>query len=347
MAEKSGGDESRKIAQRLFERIYAFYDIKVLAVALELGLCATLRDRPATPAALAEAVGAKRRGVEAILLGLTTLGLVRHAEGKYGLTDAGQRLLLSDSPEYIGGAVSFADWQFDALPRLADAVRTDAIVWEGFGHYIEGVRGVSSAEEGKRQKTFNDGLAAGAVGTAKAVLAKVDLAGSKSLLDVGGNLGVFAATILRANPEMNATVFDLPQVADQVRADARGLGMGARLSAIGGDFTNDDLPSGHDLISYIRIFNSRTEETCIDLLRKAHHALPEGGRCLFYEEHVLPEDPNEFPPGALWGAMFMLISSAGELRTLSAWEKMFREAGFIDVQGTRGKQSGIVIGTKA
>lgn len=346
MSEGTEPLDPRREAQRLFERIYAFYDVKVLACALSLGLFEALRDGPRDVDALASSLGAGARGVGSLLLGLSTLGLVRHAEGRYGLTDSGRRFFLKDSASSLAGMVEFADWQFDALPRLEDAVRNDAVIWEGFGHYIHGVKGAPEARD-QRQARFNEGLASGAEGTAKAVLAKFDFGRSKRLLDVGGNVGVFAATVLAANPNLSATVFDLPQVAAQVNGDVRGLKMGSRLDAVGGDFTSDAFPKGYDVISFIRIFNSRTDETCIDLLRKAHAALEPGGSCLFYEEHVLPEDPNAFPPGALWGAFFMLISSPGELRTVSRWEEMFREAGFVDVKGVRGKQSGVVSGRKA
>jgi hypothetical protein len=343
---RSADPDVRQAARRLFDRIYAFYDVKVLATALSLGLFEAMRAGPLDDEALAARLGASPRGVRALLLGLSTLGLATHDDGRYALTEAGRRLFLRDGDQYLGGAVEFADWQFDALPRLAEAVRDGAIIWEGFEHYIEGARGAESDEAQRRQARFNEGLAAGAEGTARAVLAKVDLSGARRLLDVGGNVGVFAAALLREHPQLRATVFDLPQVARQVNDDARGFGLGDRIDAVGGDFTTDPLPRGYDLISFIRIFNSRTEETCLSLLRKAFDALPPGGRCLFYEEHVLPEDPNDFPPGALWGAMFMLISSPGELRKNSWWEALFARAGFVNVKGIRGRQSGIVIGEK-
>lgn len=340
------GNPARATEQRLFERIYAFYDVKVLAVSLSLGLFEALRAEPRTAEALAAEVKASARGVRGLLLGLSTLGVVTHADGSYALTELGRRCFLRDGERFLGGAVEFADWQFDALPRLAEAVRDDAIVWEGFEHYISGAQGAESEETRQRQAKFNEGLAAGAEGTAKAVMAKVDLSDARRLLDVGGNVGVFAAALLRRHPALKATVFDLPQVARQVADDVRQFGLGDRLDAVGGDFTADSLPAGYDLISFIRILNSRTDETCLALLRKAFDALPPGGRCLFYEEHVLPEDPNDFPPGALWGAMFMLISSPGELRTLSRWEAFFAQAGFVNVKGVRGRQSGIVIGER-
>jgi hypothetical protein len=332
------GNPARTTEQRLFERIYA--------VSLSLGLFEALRAEPRTAEALATEVNASARGVRGLLLGLSTLGVVTHADGSYALTELGRRCFLRGGERFLGGAVEFADWQFDALPRLAEAVRDDAIVWEGFEHYIHGAQGAESEGTRQRQAKFNEGLAAGAEGTAKAVMAKIDLGDARRLLDVGGNVGVFAAALLRRHPALKATVFDLPQVARQVADDVRQFGLGDRLDAVGGDFTADPLPAGYDLISFIRILNSRTDETCLALLRKAFDALPPGGRCLFYEEHVLPEDPNDFPPGALWGAMFMLISSPGELRTLSRWEAFFAQAGFVNVKGVRGRQSGIVIGER-
>lgn len=333
-------------AKRLFERIYAFYDVKVLAVASSLGLFEALANERLDPDALALKAGAAPRGTRAVLVGLVVLGLVDEVEGRYGLTELGRRHFLPGAPGYLGGMVEFANWQFDALPRLDEAVRDDRIVWEGFEHYIEGTRGVEDPKSRERQDRFNQGLAAGAESTAHAVMAKVDFGRTKSLLDVGGNLGVFSGTILRKHAGMSATVFDLPQVAAQVNADVMKLGLGDRLRAVGGDFTKDAYPTGHDTVAFIRILNSRSDDVCRLLLRKAFEALPSGGRCIFYDEHVLAERPADNPHGALWGALFLLISSPGEVRTGEFWASLFREAGFTSVEVARGKQSGVVVGTK-
>jgi hypothetical protein len=175
---------------------------------------------------------------------------------------------------------------------------------------------------------------------------KVDLGGVKRLLDVGGNLGAFGGTILRRFPHMQVTVFDLPDVAEQVNADVLGQKLGDRLRAVGGDFMKDAYPTGHDLITLVRIFNARNEDTHRTVLRRSFEALPSGGRCLFYEEHVLPDDLNAVPETALWGASFSLISGPGEIQTVSHWKRFFADAGFVDIEGIRGRQAGIVIGRR-
>ncbi len=95
-------------------------------------------------------------------------------------------------------------------------------------------------------------------------------------------------------------------------------------------------------MTFIRIFATRTREIILELLRKAFAA-----RSLFYEEHVLPLDPNGVPAGAAWALMLIAIGSLGEVQRIDEWEKLFREAGFTDVKSVVGNPWGLVIGTKS
>ena len=80
----------------LFERIHAFYDVKVLHAAVECGLFAALAEegKPRAIDALASRTGTKARGLRAILLGLRVLGLVQRDDSdSYSLTESGEYFL--------------------------------------------------------------------------------------------------------------------------------------------------------------------------------------------------------------------------------------------------------------
>ncbi|HEY1959594.1 MAG TPA: methyltransferase [Polyangiaceae bacterium] len=334
----------RVARKRIFERIHGFYDVKVIAAAIRTGLTDLLLAGTGDVATLAAKSSLQERGVEALLIGLQALGLVTHHRDGYAVTDVGSALFDTSSEMYIGDLVQFVEWQSDALPRLLDTLKTDRPCWEGFGHYIEGAKEATSTDV--NQERFNRALDAGARSTAQAVLRLRDFSHVKSLLDVGGNLGGFASVFLQAFPDLKATVFDLPQVASQLGAIHANEPYAKRLAAVGGDFTRDKLPRGHDLITYIRIFNSRTDELCVSLLKNAYEALRPGGECLFYDEHVLADDYANVDTAMLWGAMFMLISSPGRIRTVSQWKTLFERAGFTQVEAAVQKHYGAVWGKK-
>ena len=338
----------REERRALFDRIYAFYDLKVFAAALDTQLFEHLGDSVKTEAQLAEVTKVPPRVMRALLVSLRAMKLVEWGDGGYVASAKGKRFFVKDSKTFMGDVIRFADWQFDSLHRMPELLSDGAIIWEGFNHYLKNVdEDPDPVRSRERQRTFNEALAGSATATAKTVLANADLSGSRSLLDIGGNLGVFSSVVLEAFPEMRATVFDLPQVVPQTAAGFEKRGLAARTATVGGDFVADAWPEGADLITFIRIFATRTREGCMELLRKAHARLPSGGRALFYEEHVLPSDPNAVPTGAAWASMFIAIGSLGEVRRVDEWEEMFREAGFTNVTAAVGNPWGLVMGVKA
>ncbi len=337
----------REERRSLFDRIYAFYDVKILAAALDSGLFEHLVAGPRTDTQLEEATRIPSRVLRALLVSLAAMKLVEHAPEGYVATSKGKRFFARDSKTFMGDVVRFADWQFDSLHRMPELLSEGAIIWEGFNHYLKHVEDEADARRSyDRQRTFNEALAGSATATAKTVLAGVDLSASRSLIDIGGNLGVFSSVVLEAFPAMRATVFDLPQVVPQTRDSFATRGLTERTSAIGGDFVTDPWPTGADLVTFIRIFATRTRDVIMLLLRKAFDILPSGGRALFYEEHVLPLDRNAVPSGAGWASMFIAIGSLGEVRHVDEWEAMFVEAGFTNVKSALGNPWGLVLGTK-
>jgi len=345
MARSTSGPAAEERSE-LFNRIYAFYDVKILAAAIELGIFQKLGEA-SPPEALATSLSLPLRSTRALLVALGAMGLVAHDEGGYVLSEKGKRHFGPEAAYPMSDVVRFAEWQADALPQLTEALRDDKIIWDGFNHYLHNIDddSVPSSRRAGRQ-IFNAALAGSATATAKAVLGAVDLKTSARLLDIGGNLGVFSATVLSRYEHMRSTVFDLPEVAPLAQAEVRKRNLAHRIKAVGGDFVSGAWPADHDLITFIRILATRPEDEILFLLRKAYDALPSGGKCLFYEEHVLGRDRNAVPPGAGWASMFIFMGSHGEVRHIDEWERFFAEAGFVAIRGVNGTPWGIVMGEK-
>jgi demethylspheroidene O-methyltransferase len=350
--DSSRRDWLREQRRMLFDRIYAFYEVKVLATALETGVFRALSGPGRTLHDLASETALPVRGVRALVIALRAMELVTHAGGRYQLSDTGTEFFVEHKPGYMGDVVKFADWQFDALPRIGQAICHGEVIWNGFEHYLHNLadgdptRG-DAAREHQRRQVFNAALASSATATAKAILKAVDLSTSQRLLDIGGNLGVFTSIVLAAHPDLQSTILDLPDVAAIAQAELERRGLAARARALGCDFCNDPWPAGHDLISFVRILATRDRDAILHLLRKAHAALAPGGRVLFYEEHVLGPEHSDVPRGAAWATLFILMGSRGEVRHVSEWEALFQEAGFAHVEQILGNPWGIVVARKS
>ncbi|MBV9329354.1 MAG: hypothetical protein JO352_37105 [Chloroflexi bacterium] len=91
--------------------------------------------------------------------------------------------------------------------RFPHSVRTGQSAQE----YLYGLRQFDYlATQPEVAAIFNDGMLAGTLTVAAAALDAYDFSAFRSIVDVGGGSGALAATVLKANPTLRGSVFDLP-----------------------------------------------------------------------------------------------------------------------------------------
>ena len=164
------------------------------------------------------------------------------------------------------------------------------------------------------------------------VLAAFPLFGARRLLDVGGGSGVFTVHALQAAPGLEATVFDLPPVAQMAAGRLREAGLGERGSTAAGDMFSDPLPAGADVVALIRILHDHDDQAVMTLLRSVRRAIADDGRIL------VAEPMAGTPGGGGVGAYFELYlwaMGSGRPRRLEELRGMLESAGFADVREHR------------
>ena len=121
---------------------------------------------------------------------------------------------------------------------------------------------------------------------ADAVAAAYPLAGSETVVDVGGGHGLLLATLLRAHPALRGVLFDLPQVAAGARPLLEAQGVADRCATVGGDFFAA-VPDGGDVYVLAQILHDWDDERCGVILANCRRAMRPGGKLLVVEQ-VLP-----------------------------------------------------------
>lgn len=164
------------------------------------------------------------------------------------------------------------------------------------------------------------------------VLDACDLGRFECVLDVGGGEGAFLAEAGRRHPRLRLCLFDLPAVADRARRRFQADGLSDRTFVLGGDFRTDPLPSGADLITLIRVAHDHDDAPLLDLLRRAHAALPPDGTILIAEP--MATRGAETVADAYF-AFYLLAMGSGRARTPRAIGRLLREAGFRRVRARR------------
>ena len=316
----------------ILDLLEAFRRSKVLFAAVSLGVFDALQAEPKPLAALAKELLANEGALERLLDAAVGLGLLSRAANGYQNTPLAATYLTRSSPHRFTGYLNFSNnalWKM--WEHLEDAVREGSnrwkqtYGWDGpiFSHFF-------SNEEMKNE--FLMGMHGFGLVSSPQVVSAFDLSRFRHFVDLGGATGHLAIAACQRYVSLRATVFDLPEAMPLAHEIVGASSVADRIELKAGDFFTDPLPDA-DLFAVGRILHDWSEERIRLLLRKMYDRLPVGGALLIAEK-LLAEDKNG-PRWALMQSLNMLVCTDGKERTLSEYETLLKEAGFVDVQGCR------------
>ena len=158
------------------------------------------------------------------------------------------------------------------------------------------------------------------------VLASVNFRDVDRLLDVGGGHGAFLSAIGRAHPHLELGLFDLPEVV-KTGGPTLAAAVGAhRVTAHPGNFFNDSIPQGYDMVSLIRIFHDHDDAPAQALLANIRASLVPGARLLIAEP--MARIPGAEPMGEAFFGLYLWAMGSGRPRSPAEIIAMLRKAGF-------------------
>ncbi len=308
----------------VLDLISAFRRTQVLFTACELKLF----DALASPKACDQLAGELSLNADALerLLGACVmLGLLNRTGDTFANTPAATEYLTTASPNRMLGYINYSNavlWKlWDNLP---DAIREGTHRWkQTYG--TDGPIFAQLFRTPEDQREFLLGMHGFGLMSSPQVVNAVDLGRYRTFVDLGGATGHLAVAACKRWPNLNAVVFDLPQVIGLTHEVVSATPVADRVSIIGGDFFADDLPPG-DVYALGRIVHDWTEAKIMTLLAKIHAALPPGGAVLLAEK-VLGDD-KAGPEWAVTQSLNMLLVTEGKERTLGEYEKLLTAAGF-------------------
>ncbi|AWW75517.1 methyltransferase [Erythrobacter sp. KY5] len=260
------------------------------------------------------------------------------------LLRAGRPLALSEEPIADGwmlgesGAVLAADMGAQAMIRhhrllyrdLADPLellrkdRKEPTELSRYWSYAGALHG--AAERGQETSEYSQLMAASQHFVADQVLASFTFPQSARLLDVGGGHGAFLSRMGEAFPSLQLGLFDLPEVAQQgaqVLTDRFG---NERVSAHPGNFFEDPIPTGYDIVSLVRILHDHDDEPASRLLANIRASLAPGGRLLIAEP--MARAPGAQGMGEAFFGLYLWAMGSGRARSVEEISAMLRKAGF-------------------
>jgi acetylserotonin O-methyltransferase len=312
--------------QPVLDLIEAFRRSKVMFTAVSLGVFERLAEGPEEAFTISLHIGASEDTAARLLDACVSLGLLEKRGDLYANSDVATVYLLRGSPRTMVGYILYSDRVlYPMWGHLDDALREGTHRWkqtfglEGalFSHFFK-------TEEDKR--AFLLGMHGMGQLSSPAVASSFDLSGFRRVVDLGGATGHLAMAIAERYPEMDAAVFDLPEVIEY----AREFTAGSRVELLGGDFFGDALPEA-DLYTLGRILHDWSDDKIERLLARIYSALPGGGGLLIAEK-LLHEDLGG-PASAHMQSLNMLVCTEGRERSFAQYAALLNQAGFGEVRG--------------
>ena len=312
----------------LMQLATGFWAFKTLAAAHELDLFTRLSGTAGTTAdELAEALAIEERPAQMLLTGCAALGLLDKNNGRYGNGPLTEEFLVRGKPYYFGGFVQMLDQRlYPGWGRLTEAIRTNRpTTWDP-----DRQSSLFDGEDPQLLAVFWEAMHSLSTFTARALGRAVDLSGARRLLDVGGGSAAFDIELCRRYPDLTATVYELPKVADIAAAKVKEAGLADRINTATGDFFAESLPGGHDTILLSMILHDWAPDRCRTILEKCWAALPSGGQVIIAE--LLVNDERTGPPPAALMSLNMLVETEGRNYTPAEYTTWLSDLGFQDTR---------------
>ena len=233
----------------------------------------------------------------------------------------GRATLLADTPGRITSYVALNGHVWNLIGQLDDVVRTG----HGFGQHQE------LGDDVLPWATYQAAMLETARRVAPLVAEIVPIRpGARSLLDIAGSHGLYAALLCRKHPPMRADVLDLPQAVREAQALAHAEGIDDVVRHRAGDALVDDLGRDHDAVFLGNLLHHFTPEQCRTLLGRIRQALVTDGTVAVWEvRRPAPDAPPELFGDAF--ALFFRITSTARCYTEHEYTDWLSEAGFADV----------------
>jgi hypothetical protein len=311
----------------LWERVLGFMDAQAVLTAHTCGIFEVLGQGPAAGAEIAARIQLPVSSCERLLALLAALELLdRLPDGRYANAPEAQERLVSSSPGYVGGLLSYVRTVlYPAWGRLDSALAEMAPQC----HAADGTNPQETMfDDPQRLGEFLAGMHTITYQSACVVAAAApEIRRLGTLVDVGGGSGAFLIAAAEQSPAQRGVLFDLPPVVALAQKYIARAGMGERISTQAGDFWRDPLPEnadGYVLGFILHDWDDRGGDMILDKVASAAHR---GATLIVGEQLLAPE--RTAPLFAVRQDVNMLVSARGRERSESEYREWIGRHGFL------------------
>jgi transcriptional regulator with XRE-family HTH domain len=307
--------------ERLRREIEAYHASALVYTAVKLGLPDTMGERAWTAEELAAALGISAPHLHRFLRGLVTLGICEElAEERFELTPRGA-LLRGDSASCLDKKVRIIVEQYwRPWAELVSCLKTGE---PSFDHVFGKPVGEWRRHHAEQGAAFDAYLAGETLARGDLIAGTLDLGRVATVADIGGGYGALLAALLRAHPPLRGILFDQPHTLAGAKAFLKLLGVGGRVTFVGGDVLAE-IPVEADLYLLKGVVQQHDDAHAQTILDNCRNAMPENARVVIIER-LSPERAAD-DPAAVMLDLHMMAITGGKMRNLAAFEALIAAA---------------------
>jgi hypothetical protein len=297
----------------------SFQKSRILLTGFELDIFTNIDESGTTSNHIAKKLYLNEHACERLMNALVSLGFLTKQNNSFFNTPDSFAFLSKKSSDYLGGLMH-SNHLWNTWSNLTQVVKTG--------------KSAHPAEINERGEgwlfPFINAMHDRARKQAPQQLAKIDLSGISSILDVGGGSGAYSMEFVSKKPEIEAIVFDLPNVVHITKKFLDKEGFSNKIKTYSGDYTTDDLPKGFDLVFLSAIIHSNSLEINRELIRKCFNSLNQNGKIII-QDWIMNNDRTQPVAGAVFAINMLVGTEAGDCFTEQEVTEMLKDAGFENI----------------
>jgi O-methyltransferase domain len=288
----------------------------------QLGIPDLVEAAPKSAEELAKQIGADPLALYRLMRATASAGVLAEGpDGKFSQTPLSAVLRSNTTPSLRAFAImSGREWHGQGWSHLKYCVRTGKQALDQIygAHIFEFLK-----QHPEEAGIFNDAMTELSMIDSPAVAEAYNFEGIRSIVDVAGGHGLLLATILKRNPHLRGTLYEVPHVVEGATNGPLTSVMDRCTLACGDMFSS--VPAGADAYIMKHIIHDWPDDLCLQILKACRKGVNPGGKLLVVDSVIQPG--NDFSP-AKFLDLQMLIFPGGCERTQEQFRELFAAAGW-------------------
>jgi precorrin-6B methylase 2/predicted transcriptional regulator len=277
--------EGESSSSVLLEMMYGYIIPQAVYVAAKLGIADILSNGAKTTDEIAKAAEVNSQIIYHLMRMLVSVGVFSGEDnGKFCLNSLGKHLLTGTSDSLRSTVMAMGGLLYPVWSNLLSTTKTgepgfESIFKMSFYDYLK--------ENSESAANFNEWMKETTREWLFPVIEAYDFSEVKTLVDVGGGTGSLTSVILKANPKMQAILFDREDGVVGAEGVLEAAGVTNRCQIVVGNFFESVPPSG-DLYLLSRILLNWDDTQAMKILKNCHQVMKPEDRLMLIEV-ILPE----------------------------------------------------------